>query len=559
MLGRRSAMTGRWYQEAVLYCVEVASFQDSDGDGIGDLRGLISRLDYLARLGVTCLWLNPVHPSPLHDNGYDVADFYGVRPQLGSLGDFAELTRRARERGIRIVLDLVVNHTSDEHPWFTSARSSPESPYRDWYVWSADEPPDRRQGIVFPGEQTETWTFDEQAKAWYFHRFYAFQPDLNWSNPAVRTEIAKVMAFWLQLGVSGFRIDAAPFVLEQVTPGVDPGPQDFSILDSWRQETQWQVGESVLLCEANVAPADVVSFAASRPDGPGDRAQMMFDFLLNPRAWLALAREDAEPLVDALTTAVRLPAGGQWATFLRNHDELDLSRLTDEQRGDVFRVFAPKEDMRLYGRGIRRRLAPMLKGDRRRIELAYALQFSLPGTPVVRYGEEIGMGEDLSLDGREAIRTPMQWDDGPNGGFSTAPADALNRPVPTKGAFGIARVNVRAQQRDPNSLLRWFENLVHTLRTAPEIGSGACSVVHAPLPRSVLAHRFDAPSGSILLLHNLADTPVTVDLGRLDGMREQPYDLLVDGPYDAPSLELTGLSLNGWGYRWIRLSRSDQA
>jgi maltose alpha-D-glucosyltransferase/alpha-amylase len=551
-------MANRWYQEAVVYCLEVASFQDSDGDGVGDLRGLISRLDYLARLGVTCLWLNPVHPSPLRDNGYDVADYYGVRSQLGSPGDFAELTRRARERGIRIVLDLVVNHTSDEHPWFTSARSSPDSPYRDWYVWSAEEPPDRRQGIVFPGEQTETWTFDDQAQAWYFHRFYAFQPDLNWSNPAVRAEITKVMGFWLQLGVSGFRIDAAPFVLEQVAPGVDPAPQDFSIMDGWRQETQWQVGESVLLCEANVAPADVVAFAASRPDGPSDRAQMMFDFLLNPRAWLALAREDAEPLVDALTTAVRLPAGAQWATFLRNHDELDLSRLTDEQRGDVFRVFAPKSDMRLYGRGIRRRLAPMLKGDRRRIELAYALQFSLPGTPVVRYGEEIGMGEDLSLDGREAIRTPMQWDDGPNGGFSTASAGDLSRPVVTRGRFGIGQVNVRSQQRDPNSLLRWFENLVHTLRTAPEIGSGTCSVVNVSLPRSVLAHRFDAPSGSILLLHNLADTAVTLDVGGLDGVDEAPYDLLVDGPYDAPSPELTGVALNGWGYRWIRLSRSDQ-
>ena len=552
-------MANRWYQEGVIYCLEVASFQDSDGDGIGDLRGLISRLDYLARLGVTCLWLNPIHPSPLLDNGYDVADYYGVRPQLGSLGDFAEFTRRARARGIRIVLDLVVNHTSDQHPWFTSARSSADSAYRDWYVWSADEPPDRQQGIVFPGEQTETWTFDDQAKAWYFHRFYAFQPDLNWSNPAVRTEITKVMAFWLQLGVSGFRIDAAPFVLEQVTPGVDPGPQDFSIIDGWRQETQWQVGESVLLCEANVAPADVVSFAASRADGPGDRAQMMFDFLLNPRAWLALAREDAEPLVDALTTAVRLPSGAQWATFLRNHDELDLSRLTDKQRSDVFRAFAPKGDMRLYGRGIRRRLAPMLNGERRRMELAYALQFSLPGTPVVRYGEEIGMGEDLSLDGREAIRTPMQWDDGPNGGFSTAPAGSLSRPVVSKGKFGIERVNVRSQQRDPTSLFRWFENLVHTLRTAPEIGSGTCSVVHVPLPRSVLAHRFDAPSGSILLLHNLANTSVTLDLGPLDGVQEAPYDLLVDGPYDAPSPELTGLALNGWGYRWIRLSRSDQA
>ena len=355
-----------------------------------------------------------------------------------------------------------------------------------------------------------------------------------------------------------FRIDAAPFILELVKPGVDPGPQDFSIMDSWRQETQWVRGDSVLLCEANVAPSDVSRFVASRSEGPSDRAQMMFDFLLNPRMWLALARCDAEPLIEALTTAVRLPHGGQWVTFLRNHDELDLSRLTDEQRGDVFHAFAPRAEMRLYGRGIRRRLASMLQGDRRRIELAYALQFSLPGTPLLRYGAEIGMGEDLSLDGREAIRTPMQWDDTTNAGFSPAAPDALFRPVPMRGRFGAKKINVRRQQQDPDSLLRWFENLIHTVRTAPEIGTGKCSVVDAPLPRSVLAHRFDAATGSILLLHNLADTPVAVDLGPVEGMNGEPYDLFVDGQYDAPTKKFADLKLNGWGYRWIRLSRSDQ-
>jgi maltose alpha-D-glucosyltransferase/alpha-amylase len=456
-----------------------------------------------------------------------------------------------------VLLDLVVNHTSDEHPWFQSARSDPNSRYRDWYVWSAEEPPDRRQGTVFPGEQTETWTWDDAAQAWYFHRFYRFQPDLNWANPEVHAEISKVMAFWLELGASGFRIDAAPFVLEQTAPGVDPAPTDFSILDSWRQDTQWQRGDAILLCEANVPPSQVTAYLGSRPDGPSDRAHMVFDFLLNPKTWLALARQNAEPLIEALTSAVELPAYATWATFLRNHDELDLSRLTDEQRGDVFSAFAPKQEMRIYGRGIRRRLAPMLGNDPRRIELAYALQFSLPGTPVVRYGEEIGMGEMLDLSGREAIRTPMQWDDGPSAGFSTADLDALLRPLPRRGPFVPKRVNVRAQQRDPNSLLRWFQNLMYTLREAPEIGEGRCSVVDVPLPRAVLAHRFDSPSGAILLLHNLADEPVTVDIGPVPGMTMRPYDLLVDGPYDAPSRRLTGLELRGYGYRWIRLHRSN--
>ncbi|MBA2699905.1 MAG: trehalose synthase, partial [Nocardioidaceae bacterium] len=408
-------MSERWYKEAVIYCLEVESFQDSDGDGYGDLRGLISRLDYLSRLGVTCLWLNPVHPTPHRDDGYDVSDYYGVDPRLGTLGDFAELAQQARQRGIRLLLDLVVNHTSDQHPWFRSARRDKESPYRDWYIWSDSEPLDRQQGIVFPGEQTETWSFDDESKAWYFHRFYDFQPDLNWSNPAVRAEIKKVMGFWLQLGASGFRIDAAPFVLEQVEAGIDPGPLDFSILDDWRQDVQWQSGDAVLLCEANVGPEDLPTYCAGRTDGPNDRAHMLFAFLLNTKLWLALARRDSEPLVEALQALPRLPAMAQWASFLRNHDELDLSKLTDEQRNDVFRAFAPKQDMRIYGRGIRRRLTPMFGGDRRHIELAYSLQFSMPGTPVVRYGEEIGMAENLALSGRNAIRTPMQWDDGPAG------------------------------------------------------------------------------------------------------------------------------------------------
>jgi maltose alpha-D-glucosyltransferase/alpha-amylase len=547
----------RWYKEAVIYCIEVDTYQDSNGDGCGDLPGLISRLDYLARLGVTCLWLNPIHPSPKRDGGYDISDYYGVHPQLGTLGDFVELATQARSRGIRLVLDLVVNHTSDQHPWFQSARSDPNSPYRDFYVWSKDEPPDRRQGMVFPGEQTETWTMDDAAKLWYYHRFYEFQPDLNWSNPAVRAEIKKVMGFWLQLGASGFRIDAAPFVIEQTTPGVNPGPMDFTILDDWRQDIQWRNGEAVLLCEANVAPEDLPKYCAAALDGPNDRAHLMFAFGLNAKLWLALARCEAEPLVEALGSMPKLAAMAQWATFLRNHDELDLSKLTDEQRSDVMAAFAPKQDMRIYGRGIRRRLASMMNGDRARIELAYALQFSMPGTPVLRYGEEIGMGEQLALPGRLSVRTPMQWDDSRAAGFSTAPVAELIRPVSTRGAYSAKRVNVEAQQLDRQSLLRWFEELIRVLRECPEIGVGEVSVIDRPLPRSVLAHRFDAPEGAILLLHNLAATPVTLDLSGID-TGKRPHEVLADGRYEPPAKNLAHLELNGWGYRWIRLRRSSK-
>lgn len=547
-------MSERWYKEAVVYSVEVDSFQDSNGDGCGDLPGLTSRLDYLARLGVTCLWLNPIHPSPQRDGGYDVSDYYSVDPRLGTLGDFVELATQARSRGIRLLLDLVVNHTSDQHPWFRAARSDPDSPFRNWYGWSRDEPADRRQGIVFPGEQTETWTFDEDAKEWYFHRFYDFQPDLNWANPAVRAEIRKVMGFWLQLGAAGFRIDAAPFVLEQVSADVDPGPLDFSILDDWRQDVQWREGQAVLLCEANVSPEELPAYCAAVAGGPNDRAHLMFAFGLNATLWLALARQDAEPVIEALGAVPTLASMAQWATFLRNHDELDLSKLTDEQRTDVMAAFAPKPAMRIYDRGIRRRLASMMGGDRKHIELTYSLQFSMPGTPVLRYGEEIGMGEDLKLDGREAIRTPMQWSADRTGGFSTAPVAELVRPLPTRGAYAPKRVNVESQRRERESLLRWFQELIRVLRECPEIGVGRPTVVDVALPRSVLLHRFDATEGSILLIHNLADDPVTLDLSGVDtGTR--PYEVFSDAVYEPLPPKLSQLCLGGWGYRWIRLQR----
>jgi maltose alpha-D-glucosyltransferase / alpha-amylase len=547
-------MGDRWYQKAVVYCLDVDTFQDSDGDGVGDLRGLIGRLDYLARLGVTCLWLHPIHPSPNRDDGYDATDFYAVDPRLGSMGDFAELLHEAANRGIKVIIDLVVNHTSDQHPWFQSARSDPDSPYRDWYVWSETEPPDRKQGMVFPGEQDETWTFDRTANAWFYHRFYKFQPDLNFANPAVREEIKKVIAFWLQLGVAGFRMDAVPFIIELTEPGNPNSPKDMEFLSELRQHVQWRRGDAVLLAEANVEPENLVQYFGDS-GGSANRIHMLFDFMLNGRLVLALARRDAEPIAEALRETPKLPPGGQWATFLRNHDEIDLSRLTAEQREQVYAEFGPDESMRIYDRGIRRRLAPMLRNDRRRLELAYALQFSLRGTPVLRYGEEIGMGEDLSLPGRHAIRTPMQWSNLPNGGFSSAPADKLVRPVVSGGEFGYETVNVTAQRHDPTSLLAWFERMVGTLREAPEVGSGTCAYVDVPVPHGVLAHRADDGSGCLVFLHNLGADDATVDLGKLAAEAEMPNDVLADQEY-GPVGDLRALTVAGYGYRWIRLHRN---
>src|SRR5437762_6820717 len=512
----------------------------------------MGRLDYLARLGVTCLWLHPVHPSPRRDDGYDVTDFYGIDPRLGSLGDFAELLHQCANRGIRVIMDLVVNHTSDEHPWFVSARGSKDSPFRDWYVWSEHEPPDRHQGMVFPGEQAETWTYCEQAGAWYYHRFYDFQPDLNYANPDVREELKKTMAFWLQLGVSGFRIDAVPFVIERADPDNPSPPKDFGLLTELRQHTQWGRGDAVLLAEANVEPDQLARYFGDVA-GSANRLHMLFDFMLNGRLMLALARRDPEPVIEALRDTPELPAGAQWATFLRNHDEIDLSRLTAEQRQEVFDQFGPDPDMRLYERGIRRRLASMLDGDRDRLEMAYSLQFTLRGTPVLRYGEEIGMGEDLSLPDRQDIRTPMQWSSTPHGGFTTASRPV--RPVISGGDYGYEKVNVTDQRHDPSSLLAWFERMIRTLRESPEVGAGTCTVIDEKLPPGIFAHRADGPSGSMFFLHNLGETPGTVDLSMLADEAHHPNQVFGDQP-DQTVDGLSALELGRYGYRWIRLRRN---
>ena len=540
-------MHERWYKQAVVYCLDVETFQDSNGDGVGDLPGLTSRLDYLARLGVTCLWLNPIHPSPNRDDGYDVADFYGVDPRLGTLGDFVELVHQAGNRGLRIILDLVVNHTSDQHPWFRSARSDDESPYRDWYVWSKDEPSDRRQGMVFPGKQKETWTWDEEAGAWYYHRFFEFQPDLNMSNPEVRAEARKIMAFWLQMGVAGFRMDAAPFIIELTRPNEPEARKEYEYLREFRELLSWRRGDAVILAEANAEKEELLEYF-----GGGERLPMLFNFLLNQRQFLAMARGDAGPIRSALEALPAIPEACQWATFLRNHDEVDLGRLSERERADCFAAFGPDESMQLYGRGIRRRLAPMLGNDRRRVELAYSLQFTLPGTPVLRYGEEIGMGDDLSLKERDAIRTPMQWTAGANGGFSTAAAKHLHHPVITGGDFGFETVNVEAQRRDPGSLLQWMERMLHTLRECPEFGVGACTPVDAD-DAAVLALRYDAPGGVMLALHNLADAERTVDIGGQPGQEGDPVEMFADRAYEPAGAGLEGLTLAGYGYRWIRL------
>jgi maltose alpha-D-glucosyltransferase / alpha-amylase len=405
--------------------------------------------------------------------------------------------------------------------------------------------------MVFPGEQDETWTWDETAGAWYYHRFYDFQPDLNTANPAVQAELERIMDFWLGLGVAGFRMDAAPFVIELTEPGNPDSPKDFGQLTRYRERLSWRRGDAVVLAEANVSDDELPRYFGD-DGGSNNRLPMLFDFVLSVNCLLALARGEAGPILRALDSAPAIPNHAQWATFLRNHDEVDLSRLSQEEMAECFAAFGPDPDMQLYGRGIRRRLAPMLAGDQARLRLAYSLQFTLPGTPVLRYGEEIGMGDDLSLPEREAIRTPMQWSNRANAGFSHG--RTLVRPVISDGEYRYPAVNVAAQRLDGNSLLSWFQRMIHSARECPEVGVGTCTPIDVGQP-AVLAHRMSAEQGTLLFLHNLGAEGVTVDVGPQPDSDGDPVEIFSDRSYDPAGPELSGLRLGPSGFRWLRLSR----
>jgi len=540
-----------WYKNAVIYCLDVEKYQDANGDGVGDFEGLMRRLDYLQGLGVTCVWLQPFYPSPNRDNGYDVADYYGVNDRHGSLGDFVAFMRHAEALGIRVIIDLVVNHTSVESPWFQRARSSPDNFFREWYVWSDIRPKNHKDGIVFPGEQTTTWTWDRRAGQFYFHRFYRHQPDLNTWNPYVRAEIQKVMGYWLQLGVSGFRMDAVPFLIEKKGPGVEH-QMDFNLLKEMRDFLQWRSSEAIMLAEANVPPDESLEYFGAE----GDRLQMMLNFPVNQRLFYALATGDIDPLVHALEDTRRRPTNAQWVQFLRSHDELDLGRLTVDQRQKVFDAFGPQKRMQLYNRGIRRRLTPMLGNDRKKLELAFSLLFSLPGTPMMQYGDEIGIGDDLRLPERECARTPMQWTSDRHAGFSRA--RRVVRPVLNDPVYGYRKVNVADQRRDPQSILNWTERMIRVRKECPEISWGNFVVLRTNVPE-VLAIRYDWRDTSLITLHNFSNAKQTVKVkadSRNDGVLVEVFD----GHHSkAQNDGLHRVALDGYAWRWYRVGGADNA
>jgi maltose alpha-D-glucosyltransferase / alpha-amylase len=540
-----------WYKNAVIYCLSIATYLDTNGDGIGDFQGLMRRLDYLQGLGVTAIWLMPFQPSPGRDDGYDIADYYGVNPRYGTLGDFVEFTHGCRQRGLRVLIDLVVNHTSDQHPWFQEARRDPRSKYRDWYVWSKKKPKNAASGVVFPGVQKTTWTYDDVARAYYFHRFYDFQPDLNTANPEVQAEILKIMGFWLQLGVSGFRMDAVPFVISSKGAMVKP-EEDYEMLRTFSQFLGWREGDAIILGEANVLPDTDMRYFGSA----GERVQMMFNFEVNQHLFLALATADSRSLKRAMQWTKKRPATAQWGQFLRNHDELDLGRLKDKERNAVFAAFGPEPEMQLYDRGIRRRLAPMLEGDRRRLELAYSLMITLPGTPVIRYGDEIGMGDNLKLPERNCARTPMQWSTEPHAGFTKSDKPVM--PVIDAGPYGFEHINVAAQRRDPESLLNWMERIIRMRKEVPEIGWGDFSFISAQA-KEVLVMRYEWRNNAVLFVHNLSGLPREVSFSVSTGQEEACtlINLLSDNHSQPVDGDRHRILLEPYGYRWYRVCGLD--
>ena len=550
----RMSQTGDlWWKTAVLYCADVQTFYDSDSDGIGDLRGMTEKIEYLADLGITCLWLMPIYPSPSKDDGYDITDFYGVDPRLGTHGDFVELVRTARAHGIKVILDFVMNHTSDQHPWFRSARRSVDAPYRDFFVWASKPPRTNPKDVVFPDQEDSLWELDPKTGEYYLHHFYKHQPDLNVTNPAVQEEIARTIGFWLELGVAGFRVDAVPFLISPDHVPSAKGQVPFDpkrYLADVRRYVSRRSGNAMLLGEVNLPYREQKSYFGG---STGDGLHMQFDFMAMQSMYLSLAREDARPLEQTLRRRPVLDVTSQWANFVRNHDELTLDKLTREEREEVFAAFGPEPDMQLFDRGLRRRLPPMLGGDERRLRLVYSLMFSLPGTPVLFYGEEIGLAENLDVPGRLAVRTPMQWADEVGGGFTKASARRQTRPFP-EGLYSPQHVNVGDQRHDHDSLWWFMRNLIRMRKQTPQLGWAQIEVLRTR-PRGVFAHVAREGDWLMLALHNFAPESVLVDVALGSVPAGSVLIDLLGGRAETP-VPKTGdleLEVDGFGHRWLLL------
>ncbi len=528
-----------WYKDAIIYQVHVRTFYDSNGDGIGDFQGLEQKLGYLQELGINAIWLMPFFPSPLRDDGYDIADYNAVHSSYGTLADFRKLLDSAHSRGIRVIIEMVLNHTSDQHPWFQESRSSQDNPHRDWYVWSDTDNRYKGTRIIFLDTEKSNWAWDPISKSYYWHRFFTHQPDLNYDNPAVREQMWNVMKFWLEMGVDAFRLDAVPYLVEREGTNCENLPETHAILKDFRGRLDEQFPGRMLLAEANQWPADLRPYF-----GDGDEFHMAFHFPLMPRMFMGLKLEDRKPITEILQQTPEIPPTCQWSLFLRNHDELTLEMVTDIERDYMYDSYAENKTMRL-NLGIRRRLAPLLDNDRRRIELMNGMLMSLPGTPIIYYGDEIGMGDNINLGDRNGVRTPMQWSGGWNGGFSTAEPDRLYAPLIQNPVYGYPAVNVVSQVGSGHSLLHWMQIILAVRRSTAVFGRGSIEFLH-PANHRILAYVRRLGNESVLVVNNLsgAAQAVELDLRRYKGnipiemfgknifprVGELPY-LLTMGPY----------------------------
>jgi maltose alpha-D-glucosyltransferase/alpha-amylase len=539
---------GPWYKDAVIYQIHVRSFYDSNGDGIGDFQGLAQKIDYLYDLGINAIWLMPFFPSPLRDDGYDISDYTSVHSNYGSLDDFKGFLTSAHERGIKVIIELVLNHTSDQHPWFQESRSSGDNPHRDWYVWSDTDTKYRGARIIFLDTEMSNWAWDPVSKSYYWHRFFSHQPDLNFENPAVREELWKVVKFWLAIGVDGFRLDAVPYLVEREGTSCENLPETHAILKDLRRRIDAEFPGTMLLAEANQWPADLRPYF-----GDGDEFHMAFHFPLMPRMFMGLKLEDRKPITEILQQTPEIPPACQWCLFLRNHDELTLEMVTDVERDYMYDVFARDKVMRL-NLGIRRRLAPLLDNDRRRIELMNGMLMSLPGTPIIYYGDEIGMGDNVHLGDRNGVRTPMQWNGGWNAGFSAADPESLYSPLILNPVYGYQAINVQSQKRSEHSLLSWTQRLIRVRRSTPAFGRGSIEFLY-PANHRVLAYVRQIERETVLVVNNLSSAAQAVELD----LRRYKGNILIElfgrnifpRVGDLPYL----LTMGPYQFYWFRLRR----
>jgi len=538
-----------WYKDAVIYQLHIKSFFDSNNDGIGDIPGAIARLDYLAELGVNAVWLLPFYPSPRRDDGYDISDYRDVHPEYGTLADIRRFIREAHARGIRVITELVINHTSDQHPWFQRARTSPPgSAARNFYVWSDSDKAYPGTRIIFIDAEKSNWAWDEKAKAYYWHRFYAHQPDLNFDNPHVVKAILSVMRFWLDMGVDGLRLDAVPYLVEREGTNNENLPETHAIIKKIRQEIDANYPDRMLLAEANQWPEDIQEYF-----GNDDECHMVFHFPLMPRMYMAIAQEDRYPITDIIRQTPGIPANCQWAIFLRNHDELTLEMVTDSERDYLWEVYAADKRARI-NLGIRRRLSPLLEHDRRRIELMNGLLLTMPGTPIIYYGDEIGMGDNIHLGDRDGVRTPMQWSSDRNGGFSRADPASLVLPTVMDPLYGYQAVNVEAQWRDAHSLLNWLRRMLVVRSKHHAFGRGTFRLL-SPQNRKVLAFLREYEDETILCVYNVARTAQAVELDLNEFAGRTPVELLGSTSFPLIGQLTYLLTLPPHGFYWFQLSK----